>query len=62
MENGHVNSHLQDNGIAVIEFGHPLSNSLPGTILHQLADTIKHIGQKKECKVKLLKSADNRAL
>jgi methylglutaconyl-CoA hydratase len=61
MENGHVNSHLRDNGIAVIEFGHPLSNSLPGAILHQLADTIKHMGQQKECKVILLKSAGDRA-
>ena len=61
MKNGHVESHLQDNGIAVIEFGHPLSNSLPGAILHQLADTIKKMGEHKECKVILLKSAGERA-
>ena len=61
MENGHVHSHLQDNGTAVIEFGHPLSNSLPGTILHELADTIKNMGQHKQCKVILLKSAGERA-
>ncbi len=61
MKNGHVESHIQDNGTAIIEFGHPLSNSLPGAILHKLADTIKKMGEHKKCKVILLKSAGERA-
>jgi methylglutaconyl-CoA hydratase len=61
MENGHVNSHLDENGIAIIEFGHPLSNSLPGEILDNLANTITQMGQQKKCKVILLKSEGDRA-
>ena len=40
---GFVNSEI-NNGIATIEFGHPLSNSLPGKILRKLANTITDIG------------------
>ena len=34
---GHVSYEIDNQGIATIEFGHPLSNSLPGKILKKLA-------------------------
>lgn len=58
---GHVVSTIDNNGIATIEFGHPMSNSLPGKILNQLADTITSMGMKEEVKVVLLKSAGEKA-
>ncbi len=58
---GHVKSEINENGIATIEFGHPLSNSLPGKILNLLAKTITDVGAKKEVKVIVLKSAGDRA-
>lgn len=58
---GHVKSEINENGIATIEFGHPLSNSLPGKILNLLAKTITDIGAKNEVKVIVLKSAGDRA-
>ena len=53
---GHVKSEINENGIATIEFGHPLSNSLPGKILNLLAKTITDIGAQAEVKVIVLKS------
>lgn len=58
---GHVKSTVNENGIATIEFGHPLSNSLPGKILNLLAKTITEIGAKQEVKVVILKSEGDRA-
>ncbi|MFM7661857.1 MAG: enoyl-CoA hydratase/isomerase family protein [Bacteroidota bacterium] len=46
-----------NNQIATIEFGHPLSNSLPGKILNQLAETITSIGNDNEIRVIILKSS-----
>lgn len=57
---GHVKSEINENGIATIEFGHPLSNSLPGKILNLLAKTIADIGAKDEVKVIVLKSEGDR--
>lgn len=57
---GHVEVEVA-NGIATIEFGHPLSNSLPGKILQKLADTITTIGNNDDVKVIILKSAGERA-
>ena len=37
---GFVEFEISPSGIATIEFGHPLSNSLPGKILQKLAQTI----------------------
>lgn len=50
-----------NNGLATIEFFHPLSNSLPGKVLAKLADTITEAGKNNEVKVILLKSAGDRA-
>jgi|TARA_R110000737_G_scaffold353338_1_gene404350 methylglutaconyl-CoA hydratase len=58
---GHVISKIDDNGIAHVEFGHPLSNSLPGKILNLLAETITEMGKKDEVKVIILSSAGEKA-
>lgn len=60
MEQGHVISTIE-NQIGIIEFGHPLSNSLPGNILNKLALTITDLSKNENCKVILLKSAGDRA-
>jgi len=54
--NGYVNTELK-NGIATIEFFHPASNSLPGNILHSLADAIDKAGQNEQAIVIVLRSA-----
>lgn len=57
---GHVDFSV-DNGVGTIEFGHPLSNSLPGAILNKLADTISQLGSNESVKVIVLKSSGDRA-
>ena len=59
-DQAYVNS-IIENGIATIEFYHPASNSLPGAILDQLANTITEAGNNTEAKVIILKSAGERA-
>lgn len=61
VDQGHVEYTIADNGIGTIEFGHPLSNSLPGKILRKLADTITELGQNPDVKVIVLKSEGERA-
>lgn len=61
VDQGHVEHVIDESGIATVEFGHPLSNSLPGKILQKLADTITALGQSDEVKVIILKSAGDRA-
>lgn len=58
---GSVAFEIDDKGIGTIEFGHPLSNSLPGKILQKLADTITELGQNDAVKVIVLKSQGERA-
>ncbi len=58
---GHVEVTIDEKGIATIEFGHPLSNSLPGKILEKLADTITELGMNDDVKVVVLKSSGERA-
>ncbi|AZZ58612.1 enoyl-CoA hydratase/isomerase family protein [Riemerella anatipestifer] len=55
-----VNSEIK-NHIAYITFGTPKSNSLPGHILEQLAQTILSEGAKEEIKAILLKSHGEKA-
>lgn len=57
---GHVRAEVI-NGVAEIEFFHPLSNSLPGKLLAALADTIKKSGEDPDVKVIVLRSAGERA-
>lgn len=61
IDQGHVDMSIDANGIATIEFGHPLSNSLPGKILQKLAGTIESLGSNDQVKVIVLKSAGERA-
>lgn len=58
---GHVNVSVDTSGIATIEFGHPLSNSLPGKILQKLADSISDSGKNNNVKVIILRSVGERA-
>jgi len=58
---GFVEVTTDANGIGTIEFGHPLSNSLPGKMLRKLADTITTLGNDDSVKVIVLKSAGERA-
>lgn len=60
-EQGTVTTAINDNGIATIEFFHPMSNSLPGKMLNKLADTITEMGNNDVVKVIILKSAGERA-
>ena len=50
-----------ENGIGTIEFFHPQSNSLPGHILAELANTITNTGKDESIKVIILKSVGERA-
>ena len=53
---GHVESSTND-GIATITFGHPQSNSLPGSLLRLLAKTIKSTSDDANVKVIILQSS-----
>ena len=57
---GYIKSEVQD-GLAEIEFFHPLSNSLPSRLLAELAAAITEAGTNDAVKVILLKSAGERA-
>lgn len=50
-----------ENHIATVEFFHPASNSLPGKVLAQLAETITELGEDENTRVIVLKSAGERA-
>ncbi len=60
MAEAYVKSQLHQ-GITVIEFFHPQSNSLPGKILHDLAAAITHAGEDPNTIVILLRSAGEKA-
>jgi methylglutaconyl-CoA hydratase len=61
IDQGFVDYSIDENGIATITFGHPLSNSLPGKILQKLADSIEKIGQDAAVKVIILQSTGDKA-
>jgi methylglutaconyl-CoA hydratase len=56
MEQAYVQSKVED-GVSTITFFHPQSNSLPGTLLNQLAEEITKAGNDTNSKVIILKSA-----
>lgn len=60
-QNGFVVAEITTQGIGLVTFGHPMSNSLPGHILQTLADTITEIAQDDRCKVLILQSQGNKA-
>ena len=61
IDQGFVDYKIDVKGIATIEFGHPLSNSLPGKILQKLADVITELGENNAVKVIVLRSAGEKA-
>jgi methylglutaconyl-CoA hydratase len=60
MEAAYVKSEFHQ-GLRIIEFFHPQSNSLPRKILTELAQAIHAAGNEKETKLILLKSAGEKA-
>ncbi len=56
MPDGYVNTKI-DNGIATIEFFHPKKNSLPGSLLKELAAAVKGAGEDDAARVIVLRSA-----
>ncbi len=60
-DQGYVNFNINDIGVATIEFGHPMSNSLPGKILSKLAETITKLGNDDQVKVIVLTSGGEKA-
>ena len=52
---------VDDRGVAVVTFAHPRSNSLPGAVLAELAETIRGLGDRPDVRVVVLGSAGNRA-
>jgi methylglutaconyl-CoA hydratase len=61
IDQGFVDHKIDAKGIATIEFGHPLSNSLPGKILQKLADVITELGENNAVKVIVLRSTGEKA-
>src|ERR1700749_1799779 len=59
-ENGHVNLHISDTGIATISFYHPAQNSLPSALLAELTDKITQAGNNEQTRVIVLKSEGDR--
>lgn len=59
-EQGNVSTATK-NGIAIITFFHPQSNSLPGALLRQLADEITGAGNNTDAKVIVLQSMGEKA-
>jgi methylglutaconyl-CoA hydratase len=55
MSEGKVET-IINNGIATVQFFHPQSNSLPGTLLMNLAGEVEKAGKDKDAKVIVLKS------
>ncbi len=53
---GAVDVHTAD-GVATVRFGHPKSNSLPGSLLRALAARIREVGQDPATRVIVLRSA-----
>jgi len=60
MSLGYVTSHIDHNGVNTIEFFHPQSNSLPGKLLEELAQTIHGAGNDDDTKVIVLRSAGDK--
>ena len=56
-----VSCSVDDRGVAVVTFAHPRSNSLPGAVLADLAETIRGLGDRADVRVVVLGSAGDRA-
>lgn len=60
IEAGNVTVEVRD-GIGTVSFFHPKSNSLPGTLLREIASKITECGENDQIKVIVLKSAGDKA-
>ena len=61
IEQGDIRESSAENGVATIEFFHPMSNSLPGQLLSKLTEAINKAGKDDAVRVILLKSSGDRA-
>ena len=61
VDQGHVHFEVDERGVANVEFGHPLSNSLPGKILRKLAETITEMSARADVKVIVIRSSGDKA-
>ena len=61
IEQGDIRESSTANGVATIEFFHPMSNSLPGQLLSKLTEAINKAGKDDAVRVILLKSSGDRA-
>ena len=61
IEQGDIRESIIANGVATIEFFHPMSNSLPGQLLSKLTEAINKAGKDDAVRVILLKSSGDRA-
>jgi len=57
---GKIATNISNSGIASIEFFHPMSNSMPGQLLGELAQTIEAMSANDAVKIILLRSAGDR--
>jgi methylglutaconyl-CoA hydratase len=57
---GHVHVHYQDT-VATVSFFHPQSNSLPGSLLRELATTIELVGKNNSIHVVVIRSEGEKA-
>ena len=57
----YVQTKVDDRGVGTITFAHPASNSLPGHLLRELAESITSAGKSEDIKVLVLRSAGDRA-
>ncbi len=60
IEAGKVSVDIQ-NGVGTISFFHPKSNSLPGTLLRDIAETVRSCGENEAIRVIVLKSEGEKA-
>lgn len=60
LEQGKVSVVINEIGVARVEFFHPLSNSMPGLLLAELAEKITALSENDGVKVIVLQSAGNR--
>ena len=61
MLESYISTHTDHSGITSIEFFHPQSNSLPGKMLHELAQEIHHAGLNADTKLIILRSGGEKA-
>jgi len=60
MDQGFVKAEINDNGLAVITFGHPAHNSLPSGLLNELSKQIHAAGKHRNTRLILLQSSGER--